>query len=107
MNDVWTAFTKGDNAKLYSMLGEDIKKDCSFQEFLGQMVLANAFMGDSFKKSKLEISNVRIAGNRATYDSKTTLDGDVLNEEKGQVLVWDGKKWVEESGENDPDEDCS
>ncbi len=94
------AFKDKDFTKLYSYMSPTYREACALSDFLGTMLLIQAFGGESYFKADMEISDLKITGTEATYTVTTILDGAVLN--KGDVKVTYVKgKWVDLADDTD------
>jgi hypothetical protein len=51
--------------------------------------------GDVFKSSEPQITNVRIARDRATYSATLNVRGEPLGDPSDQGVVWEDGRWRE------------
>jgi hypothetical protein len=100
----WDALIAGDYPKLYDMLPDSVRRDCSYNQYLSQIMLAQAFLGEGFNNAEPIVEDVRIEGTTATYTTRIVLGGVTLSQVESAAL-WQNERW-EQIPDPSPDSPC-
>jgi hypothetical protein len=97
---LWEALKRGNADTLYEYLPSVIQQTCSLRSFRELVPLALADLPAPLRESSIELEDIAISGERATFTRVFLVDG-VETDRDQQTAVWDHGRW------RDPDVDLS
>lgn len=90
------AFIDGDAAISYTFFAADYRERCPFNDYLGVVLFAGAFLGD-ISEAEATVEGIRFEGERAFVDTRIELNGvDLLGDDEEEEYP---DYWILEEGE--------
>jgi hypothetical protein len=91
----WQDFQIGNYEAMYATMPPDYRKSCNVEQFSEGWKLVRTALGeDKLKKSQLAVTNIRLTGNEAVYDTTITADGQILNQSAQQKASYVNGAWT-------------